>query len=132
MSLPFLHIEAPLYVAWCILGSVVSSIPVGIGVFRAMLGQLPDPNVTGSWSFYGVLIAAIIVLFSCGIVFIRWFFSFWLKKQEDMNDKTVQAMLAMAKALDKNTDVTNKQNDWFDKFAQEGLREHLGFPKKLP
>lgn len=136
MSLPFFSTDLPVHVILCMWGFIASAPTVIAGIFKLFIGTLPDPSVTGSWSFYGVLIAAIIVLFSCGIVSIRWFFGYWLKRQEDFHsvmiatiDKNTLSNHAVAEATNRNTEVTKKSNEWFEDLTRDGFKQ-LNFPRK--
>lgn len=144
MSLPFIHIDAPMYIFWCLAGNLASVITTGWGFAQIAIGELPDPNTAGAWSFYGVLIIAIIVLFSTFVISARWFFGYWLKKQEEMvrrqeisEEKMIQALdghttsnHAVASNLATNNHLTSKQIEWFERFAAESMK--LNFPGRRP
>ena len=131
MSLPLLGFEVPVYIALCLSGSAVSGVTLGWASFSVMLGQAPDPAQAGAWSFYGILISAIVVLFSTMALCVRWFVTYWLKAQQDMNDKMVSAMNASTDACKENTRVTLKQNEWFDSLTKEHLMR-LEYPGAKP
>lgn len=137
MSLPFVNIDVPMYIGWCVFGTITSAVPVLAAAIKAVLGQLPNPNDAGAWSFYGVLIVAIVVLFGCMVTALRWFFGYWMREQKDMWSclrevikENSSSNLAVAEAVRKNTEVTSKQNEWFDQHARGSLERALTFPPK--
>lgn len=100
-------------------------------------GPIPDPNTAGSWSFYGILIVAIVVLFVTGIGFLQWFARVWLKKQEEMQGQANSALKEQAaandrltQAIDKNTEATREQKLFFDHVLQDAVKETLRTPKR--
>jgi hypothetical protein len=124
--------------AMYIIGTVVSLATLTWGGITSILGQapIPDPTTAGAWSFYGVLIVAIIVLFLCMCAMARWFANFWLKKQEDMQKEMTDSHSLVSKsnqdvagALRKLTDVVERQNEWFDQVYRDDIKHRLSSPK---
>lgn len=92
---------------------------------------LPTPETTGNWSFYGVLLCAIIILgLSLGFV-LRWVAVTWLKSQSETN----MVLSELRASMDANTEAVSRSNQWFEKlvqnFVQHGLDvAHFSFLRK--
>lgn len=130
-------IDLPMSVLSYLGGIMASLATLTWASFMAVFGQFTDPTVANSWPFYGVLIVAIIVLFVCGLAGLRWFVNHWQTKQDQMCSMIAEAFKEQAKsnqavvsAVNENSKVTSKQNDWFEQYAQDALKGHLTFPNK--
>lgn len=112
---------------------LTSTIPVAVWVSSLFLSTvtltwgaamefaMPGPETTGQWSFYGVLICAIIVLFFCLGLVLRWVATTWLQRQE----KSDNILMSLKDSIDRNTDASNKSIQWFEKVAQTFVQHGL-------
>lgn len=87
--------------------------------WQAITGQVPSPEQAGQWSFYGVLIVAVIVLFTSLATVIWW-----------VATKGLQAFQDLTQALDKLNETTEKQVEYFDDIAKQAMRNALTNPPR--
>lgn len=85
--------------------------------WQALTGQVPSPEQAGQWSFYGVLIVAVIVLFTSLATVIWW-----------VATKGVQVIQELTDALHKLNETTEKQVEYFDDIAKQAMRNALTSP----
>lgn len=98
------------------LASVIALAEIG---WQAMTGQVPSPEQAGQWSFYGVLIVAIVVLFTTLASVIWW-----------IATKGLQAFQELTTALNKLNETTEKQVEYFDDIAKQAMRNALTSPPR--
>ncbi len=94
--------DMPAYVQAAMATGAAAVLALADVAWQAMTGQVPSPQEAGEWSFYGVLIVAVIVLFTSLASVIYWVATKGLKAFQDLT----QAMEKMNETLD-------KQNDYF-------------------
>lgn len=87
--------------------------------WQAITGQVPSPEQAGQWSFYGVLIVAVIVLFTSLATVIWW-----------VATKGLQAFQDLTQALHKLNETTEKQVEYFDDIAKQAVRNALTNPPR--
>lgn len=104
-------------VVW-IIGLILSCATLAFG---AMEFAVPSPETTGNWSFYGILICAIIVLGLCIAFILRWVATTWLKSQAD----GFMVLTRLEEALSRHTEALNKNTQWFEKVAQNFVQHGL-------
>lgn len=109
--------DIPTYVQVAMSGGAAAALALADVAWQAITGQVPSPAEAGQWSFYGVLIVAVIVLFSSLAAVIYWVATKGLKAFQDLTD-------AMAKV----NDTLEKQNDYFDEIAKGAVRSALTTP----
>ncbi len=85
--------------------------------WQALTGQVPSPEQAGQWSFYGVLIVAVIVLFTSLATVIWW-----------VATKGVQVIQELTDALHKLNETSEKQVEYFDDIAKQAVRNALTNP----
>lgn len=113
--------EMPAYVQLAMSAGAAAALALADVAYQAMTGQVPSPEQAGQWSFYGVLIVAVIVLFGSLASVIYWVATKGLKAFQDLT----QAMEKMNETLD-------KQNDYFDEIAKNAVRSALTSPPAKP
>lgn len=111
--------EMPAYVQIAMSSGAAAALALADVAWQAITGQVPSPAEAGQWSFYGVLIVAVIVLFTSLAAVIYWVATKGLKAFQDLTD-------AMAKV----NDTLEKQNDYFDEIAKGAVRSALTTPPK--
>lgn len=111
--------DIPTYVQVAMSGGAAAALALADVAWQAITGQVPSPAEAGQWSFYGVLLVAVIVLFSSLAAVIYWVATKGLKAFQDLTD-------AMAKV----NDTLEKQNDYFDEIAKGAVRSALTTPPK--
>jgi p-aminobenzoyl-glutamate transporter AbgT len=113
--------DMPAYVQTAMATGAAAVLALADVAWQAITGQVPSPEQAGQWSFYGVLIVAVIVLFSSLASVIYWVATKGLKAFQDLT----QAMEKMNETLD-------KQNDYFDEIAKNAVRSALTTPPARP
>lgn len=87
--------------------------------WQAITGQVPSPEQAGQWSFYGVLIVAIIVLFTSLATVIWW-----------VATKALPILQELVSALHRLNETTEKQVEYFDDIAKQAVRNALTSPPR--
>lgn len=87
--------------------------------WQALTGQVPSPEQAGQWSFYGVLIVAVIVLFTSLATVIWW-----------VATKGVQVIKELTEALHKLNETIEKQVEYFDDIAKQAMHSALTNPPR--
>jgi hypothetical protein len=82
--------------------------------WQALTGQVPSPEQAGQWSFYGVLIVAVIVLFTSLATVIWW-----------VATKALPILQELVSALHKLNETTEKQVEYFNDIAKQAVRNAL-------
>lgn len=108
----------------------VITIFASIGTMVAMLAksfiaQIPTPDATGQWSFYGVLLSAIIALALSLAWVLRWVATTWMKELRESRD----VMRDIAEAAKKQTESNMKVLALMEDFTKEILRMGLDSAK---
>jgi len=106
--------DIPTYVQFAMSTGAASILALANTTWRFMTGQIPDPHEAGEWSFYGVLIVAIIVLFTSLASVIYWVATKGFKAFQDLTE-----------AMEKMNNTLDKQNDYFDDIAKNAVRSAL-------
>lgn len=116
---PLQHImhDMPTYVQTAMAGGAAAVLALADVAWQAITGQVPSPEQAGQWSFYGVLIVAVIVLFGCLASVIYW-----------VATKGLQAFQELTAAMKKMNETLDKQNDYFDEIAKNAVRSALTSP----
>lgn len=96
-----------------------SAIALAEIAWQALTGQVPSPEQAGQWSFYGVLIVAIVVLFTTLASVIWW-----------IATKGLQAFQELTTAMNKLNETTEKQVEYFDDIAKQAMRNALTNPPR--
>lgn len=125
---PLQHImcEMPAYVQTAMATGAAAVLALADVAWQAMTGQVPSPEQAGQWSFYGVLIVAVIVLFSSLASVIYLVATKGLKAFQDLTD----ALGGVKESMKKVNDTLEKQNDYFDEIAKGAVRSALTTPPK--
>jgi hypothetical protein len=111
--------EIPTYIVAAMSAGMASVLALADVAARVLMGQIPSPDQAGQWSFYGVLIVAIIVLFTTLATVIWWGAS-----------RGLDALTNLTEALHKLNETSEKQVDFFDDIAKQAVRNALTIPPK--
>lgn len=109
--------QIPNHVIAAMSAGAASAVALADVAWQALTGQIPGPEQAGQWSFYGVLIVAIIVLFTSLASVVWWGAT-----------KALKAFQDLAAALNRVNDTLEKQNDYFDEVAVNAVRSALTSP----
>jgi hypothetical protein len=118
--------EMPTYVQIAMSSGAAAVLALADVAWQAMTGQVPSPAEAGQWSFYGVLIVAVIVLFTSLAAVIYWVATKGLKTLSELAD----ALAGVKDSMSKVNDTLEKQNDYFDEIAKGAVRSALTTPPK--
>lgn len=117
---PALHLaDIPAFILAAMSAGAASAIALAEIGWQALTSQVPSPEQAGQWSFYGVLIVAIVVLFSSLATVIWW-----------VATKGVQILQDLTSALHKLNETTEKQVEYFDDIAKQVVRNALTNPPR--
>lgn len=112
-------LNMPQEIFGAVLGILSSIGTLSLMAVNLMFAQVPTPDVTHNWSFYGVLISAIVALaVSLGWV-LRWVAVTWLTEQRENRD----VMEKLVNASQKQTESNVKVLAWLEEFAKEMIRD---------
>jgi len=116
---PAAHIlaEIPAPILAAMSAGLASAMALAEMAWHAFTGQVPSPEQAGQWSFYGVLIVAVIVLFTSLATVIWW-----------VATKGVQVIQELTEALHKLNETSEKQVEYFDDIAKQAVRSALTNP----
>jgi cell division protein FtsL len=109
--------QIPAHILAAMSAGAASVLALADVAWQVLVGQVPGPEQAGQWSFYGVLIVAVIVLFTSLASVIWW-----------VATKGLQAFQDLTTALSKVNDTLEKQNDYFDEVAKNAVRSALTNP----
>lgn len=126
--LHYLMHDIPTYVQVAMSGGLAAALALAEVGLRAVTGQVPSPDVAGQWSFYGVLIVAVIVLFSSLAAVIYWVATKGLRALSDL----AATLSGVQESMTKVNDTLEKQNDYFDEIAKGAVRSALTTPNGKP
>jgi cytochrome c-type biogenesis protein CcmH/NrfG len=111
------EIPAPILAAMS--AGLASAMALAEMAWHAFTGQVPSPEQAGQWSFYGVLIVAVIVLFSSLATVIWWGAT-----------KMLDTLNSLTEALHKLNETSEKQVEYFDDIAKQAMRNALTVPPR--
>ena len=122
------HLSNDMDVPCSVIGWVLAGASsVGIlaqGAWRFVVGQVPDPNLAGSWSFYGILIVAIIVLFTSLATVIAWVAT----KGLNILREVVSALKDLREGIGKVGESVDRTNEFMDSVGRDLIRHNLNKP----
>lgn len=118
---PAAHIlaEIPAPILAAMSAGLASAMTLAEMAWHAFTGQVPSPEQAGQWSFYGVLIVAIVVLFTSLASVIWW-----------VATKGLQVVQDLTAALNRLNETTEKQVEYFDDIAKQAMRNALTNPPR--
>jgi hypothetical protein len=118
---PAAHIlaEIPAPIVALMSAGLASAMALAEMAWHAFTGQVPSPEQAGQWSFYGVLIVAIVVLFTSLASVIWW-----------VATKGLQVVQDLTAALNRLNETTEKQVEYFDDIAKQAMRNALTNPPR--
>jgi cytochrome c-type biogenesis protein CcmH/NrfG len=121
MPHPAHHIleHIPTYILAALSTGLASAMALAEMAWHAFTGQVPSPEQAGQWSFYGVLIVAVIVLFSSLATVIWWGAT-----------KMLDTLNSLTEALHKLNETSEKQVEYFDDIAKQAMRNALTVPPR--
>lgn len=112
-------LNLPQEIFGAVLGILASVGTLSLMAVKLFIAQVPTPDVTHNWSFYGVLISAIIALaVSLGWV-LRWVAVTWLSEQRENR----QVMERLVSASQKQTESNLEVLKWLDEVAKDLIRD---------
>jgi hypothetical protein len=92
---------------------------------KAFIAQIPTPDATGQWSFYGVLLSAVIALALSLAWVLKWVATTWMSELRESRD----VMRDIADAAKKQTESNMKVLELMEDFTKEFLRLGLDSAK---
>jgi polyferredoxin len=118
---PAAHIlaEIPTPIVALMSAGLASAMTLAEMAWHAFTGQVPSPEQAGQWSFYGVLIVAIVVLFTSLASVIWWGAT-----------KMLDTLNSLTEALHKLNETSEKQVEYFDDIAKQAMRNALTSPPR--
>jgi polyferredoxin len=118
MPSPFIA-DIPTHIQAAMAAGAASVLALADMAMMIIGGQIPSPEQAGQWSFYGVLIVAIIVLFTTLATVIWWGAT-----------KGLNALTNLTDALHKLNETSEKQVEFFDDIAKQAVRNALTNPPR--
>jgi hypothetical protein len=118
--------QIPSYVYGCIAGAATSIITLTMLSLKFLLGQIPNPSEANEWSFYGILIIAIVALSLFILALLRWGATVVL----DCINKNTEAMSKISNSIDKVNSSLSKQEEFFEGLGVDLIRHSLSEVKE--
>lgn len=111
--------DIPGHILGAMSAGAASALTLAEIAWQVLTGQVPSPEQAGQWSFYGVLIVAVIVLFTSLTTVIWWGAT-----------KGLETLQNLTEALKNVNETLERQNEFFDDVAKQAVRSALTIPPR--